>query len=110
MFRCVGTNTILASMICPPRAMMLVELSNSFSPTRFASVYLHRKILADPSSPLRIKISRIRYRTGREKQLFFGLGNLVLDTVSAGAPKGIVIYRPDRALQSVRTDFTKRDR
>src|SRR4051794_22212155 len=29
--------------------------------TRLASVYRHRKIPADPSSPLRIKISRIRF-------------------------------------------------
>src|SRR5215475_9285657 len=40
------------------------------SPTRLPSAYRHRKIPADPSSPLRIN-SPHQLRTGRENQLFF---------------------------------------
>src|SRR4051812_17030328 len=58
--------------------------------TRLASVYRHRKIPADPSSPLRIKISRIRFaQLGRSSYfsrcpLLIPVAKIVLQHISRG--------------------------
>src|SRR5215475_389107 len=67
------------------------------SPTKLPSAYRHQKIPAAPSSPLRIKISQIRFAQVGRSSYFSRCPVVIQDNDGTLAPLQIVLTRDPRS-------------